>query len=84
MKNEMSSDNPGDELKIAQYLARIETKIDDMKDNVTKIIYALLAIVCATVGVEFLASSPIDLPAAYSMPAVTCPGSAGQRWPSSP
>lgn len=31
-----------------------------MKDNVTKIIYALLAIVCATVGVEFLPSSPID------------------------
>ncbi|GAH10200.1 unnamed protein product, partial [marine sediment metagenome] len=37
MKTEMSSDNPGDELKIAQYLARIETKIDAMKDNVTKI-----------------------------------------------
>jgi hypothetical protein len=45
---------------IAQSLGRIESKVDALNDTISKVVYALLAIVAATVGVEFLPRSPID------------------------
>jgi len=45
---------------IAQSLGRIESKVDALNDTISKVVYALLAIVAATVGVEFLPNSPID------------------------
>jgi len=45
---------------IASSLGRIETKVDALNDTISKVVYALLAIVAATVGVEFIPRSPVD------------------------
>jgi len=45
---------------IATSLGRIEAKVDALNDTISKVVYALLAIVAATVGVEFIPRSPID------------------------
>jgi len=50
---------------IAQALGRVESKLDSLKNATetynTKVLYALVAIIGATVGVEFLPQSPINL-----------------------
>ena len=45
---------------IIMSLSKIETKIEGLNDTISKVVYGLLAIVAATVGVEFLPNSPID------------------------
>jgi len=45
---------------IATSLGRIEAKVDALNDTISKVVYALLAIVAATVGVEFIPRSPVD------------------------
>jgi hypothetical protein len=54
----MSKEDHG--FDIATSLGRIEAKVDALNDTISKVVYALLAIVAATVGVEFLPRSPID------------------------
>ena len=57
--------------EIAVKLEAIETKVEgnstvfttalkNVNDSITKVVYGLLTIVAATVGVEFLPKSPID------------------------
>lgn len=38
----------------------MESKIDALNESIMKVVYALLAIVAATVGVEFIPRSPVD------------------------
>lgn len=45
---------------IATALGRIEAKLDILNSTISKVMYGLLAIVAAVVGVEFLPNSPID------------------------
>ena len=52
-----SSDHDFD---IATALGRIEAKLDILNSTISKVMYGLLAIVAAVVGVEFLPNSPID------------------------
>jgi hypothetical protein len=47
--------------EIHQGIGRIEAKVDSVKDTISKVVYALLAIVAATVGVEFFPKSPINI-----------------------
>lgn len=48
------------ETKLDLLIKPLETKIDVINSNITKVVYALLGIVAATVGVQFTPHSPID------------------------
>lgn len=58
--------SPDHDFDIAQILGRIEAKLDILNNTISKVMYGLLAIVAAVVGVEFLPNSPIDWAGASS------------------
>lgn len=41
-------------------LVRIETKLEMLNGTITKVVYALIGIIAATVGIQFTPHSPID------------------------
>lgn len=49
-----------EQFDIAQTLGRIESKVDATKDSVSKVIYGLIGLIAAVVGVQFYPHSPID------------------------